>query len=300
MIEEFAAAKVNLTLHILGRRPDGYHELHSLVAFARDAGDRLRVQIGAPLSLETSGPEATTIEGANLVMVAADQLLATNPNLAAGAIQLEKYLPVASGIGGGSADAAAAIRAIARANDIADPAAAFGALAATIGADIPVCIGDHGQPTAAIMSGIGEQIWRPTSTTLLPPEGLAAILVNPRVGVPTAAVFKALAASPLKVMPNPTQEAMAASQMRLSSLDDCLALISASRNDLEAPAIQFAPIIADVLCRLRQVPDCRIARMSGSGATCFALFDDMATANHAAAEIRAAQPNWWVCPTRLN
>lgn len=292
VIRERAPAKINLTLEVLGRRPDGYHELLSLVAFARDAGDSLILAPGSDLHLEVYGPEATAIDGANLIITVAEAIRRSAPAIQTGIFRLEKHLPVASGIGGGSADAAAAIRAIARLNEISDPAATFADLAAGIGADIPVCIGGSGEQ-AAIMSGIGERVWRPVGAPLLPPDGLAALLVNPRVPVPTGAVFQALAAPELPDAPEPR------APVPFASPADCLAYIAASRNDLEVPAITIAPAIAEVLGALRKLPACRFARMSGSGATCFALFEKIADARSAGDTLRRKHPDWWIKATRL-
>lgn len=300
-IEESAPAKINLTLEILGRRSDGYHELKSLVAFAVDAADRVTLQPDRAFALTADGPEAIAIGGPNLIETVAAAVEADRPGLRFGHFHLEKNLPVASGIGGGSADAAAAIRALARANKIADPHAAFAKLAAAIGADIPVCIGQPSSGrasatdvTAALMMGIGQRVWRPAHGTLLPADGLAAILVNPRVAVATGAVFKALSAPAID---RTHDDGLYLESFR--SIPETLTYIAASRNDLEAPAIALAPVIADVLAQLRALPNCRLARMSGSGATCFALFDDIAQAKAAAVTIRNQQPNWWVTPTRL-
>lgn len=294
MIEEFAAAKINLTLEVRGRRPDGYHELDSLVAFSRDAGDRLVLEPGPQLAFETHGVEAAAIHGPNLVERVVRAILHHFPDLGSGRFILEKHLPVASGIGGGSADAAAAIRALARANAIADPVAAYGSLALTLGADIPVCIGGSGC-AAAFMGGIGDDVWRPATGTLLPPGDLAAVLVNPREAVSTAAVFAALAAPALRPGATPSSR-----PNQFPTTEECLSFIAASRNDLEAPAIAIAPVIGDVLCALRALPQCRLARMSGSGATCFALFDGWDQACHAAMALTRTEPHWWVTATRLS
>ena len=292
MLEEFASAKVNLTLEVHGRLPNGYHALQSLVAFAGAVGDPLTLEPGPLLALETCGTQAAAIAGTNLVTTVIEAAQRAMPDLTVGTFRLEKRLPIASGIGGGSADAAAALRLLARANKIADPEAAFAAIAAGIGADIPVCLGGKGRQ-AAFMSGIGEQVWRPHRGQLLPPEGLASILVNPRVPVPTGDVFKALAAAVIPSAP-PAQPPGS-----FNTTGACLAFLADSRNDLEAPAITAVPVIADVLAALRQLPGCRLARMSGSGATCFALFDEMAAADDAARGLRLAQPAWWVEPARL-
>lgn len=292
LIQEFAAAKINLTLRVLGRRADGYHQLESLVAFALDAGDRLSLQPGTSLSLAIDGPEAAAIDSQNLITTMAERLTAECATLQTGAFRLTKHLPVASGIGGGSADAAAAIRAIARRNGIANPEAVFANIAARTGADIPVCIGGNGA-AAAFMSGIGDIVWRPNAVPLLPQVGLSAVLVNPRVPVPTCAVFNALAAPSLAAKPS------AEAPAPFTSSADCLEYVAASRNDLEAPAIRIAPAIGQVLARLRALSSCRLARMSGSGATCFALFDGMYEAEQTADELRRLHSEWWVQATRL-
>lgn len=293
-IPAFAAAKVNLTLEILGRRSDGYHALRSLVAFALDAGDRLTLEPSTQLELETTGPEATAIEGGNLVLTVAEAIQRAEPATRLGIFRLEKHLPVAAGLGGGSADAAAAIRAIARLNGISDPEAAYGALVAGIGADIPVCIGGDGR-RAAFMTGIGELVWRPQTGSLLPRGGLAAVLVNPRVAVPTGQVFAALGAPAM----SPESNDVAKPPAPFANSSACFAYLKASRNDLEAPAIAIAPAIADVLARLQALSGCRLARMSGSGATCFGLFEGVGAARLAADELREAEPGWWVAASRL-
>ena len=292
-LTEAAPAKVNLTLTIRGRRPDGYHLLESFVAFAAaPAADTLTLERGEPFSLEVEGPEASGLDGENLVTRVVRAATIAHPALESGRFRLTKVLPVASGIGGGSADAAAALRLLARANGIADPARAFGELATTMGADIPVCIGGEGR-RAAFMWGIGEHVWRPAAESLLPPAGLPAVLANPRIGVATGAVFGALARSSVQV---PEQPELPAAMPDLAAV---CGYLEARPNDLEAPAIQIAPIIADVLHALRRLPDVRVARMSGSGATCFALFDDRVAAETAAARLAAEQPRWWVAATSL-
>lgn len=294
-IREFAPAKINLTLRVLGRRADGYHALESLVAFALDSGDRISLEPGPDFSLTTTGPEATAIDGPNLITKVAETILSCNPGLTSGAFHLEKNLPVASGIGGGSTDAAAALRSIARVNQISDPGVRFAETALALGADIPVCIGDQGRgPTAAFMTGIGEKVWRPDDgRSLLPTDGLAAVLVNPRVPVATAAVFKTLAAPSLTTEPSARPPAPFASQ------DECLAYVASHPNDLEAPAGAMAPVIAEVLDVITDLPGCRCARMSGSGATCFGLFDGLDQAKVAATHLRSTHPEWWASATRL-
>ncbi len=290
-----APAKINLTLEIRGRRADGYHQLESLVAFAIDAADDVSLRPGPGFSLTVEGSEAGELSGENLIARVAHAIGDARPDLTIGAFRLTKRLPVASGIGGGSADAAAAIRLIAAVNDIADPHAEFARLAATLGADIPVCIGGGGRK-AAFMWGIGDEVWRPDGARLLPAGGLAAVLVNPRVAVSTAAVFKALGAGPLEEGESAAPEL----PPPLVDLDAVLAYVGDRANDLEAPAIGIAPVIAEVLETLSGLAGARLARMSGSGATCFALFDDLETAIAGASDLRTKCPGWWGAATRIS
>jgi 4-diphosphocytidyl-2-C-methyl-D-erythritol kinase len=285
LIEE-APAKVNLTLAIRGRRTDGYHELESLVAFAR-FGDRLSLLPGEPLDLSVSGPfaEAIGAESDNLVLKGARALARRVPGLELGSFALVKHLPVAAGIGGGSADAAAALRLLARANalDPADLRLADAALAT--GADVPICL----DPRPRIMRGIGEKLSDP-----LPLPRLAAVLVNPGVPVGTREVFAALGAPSLPALNGTLPQAEVPSER-----EGWLAFLRAQGNDLETPAISLAPAIAKVLARLRAAPGCELARMSGSGGTCFGVFANEIVAMAAAHDITATHPQWWVCPTVL-
>ncbi len=263
-VTELARAKVNLTLHVTGRRPDGYHLLDSLVVFP-ELGDLIEVEAASGLSLTIDGPFAQDLgTGAdNLVLQAAELI---RPNGAGAAIHLTKSLPVASGIGGGSADAAATLRALARLWDV--PLEGVDVL--SLGADVPVCVGS----TAVRMQGIGER--------LTPFEGLPEfwlVLVNPGVGVPTPAVFGALS--------DPVNPPMSAQSQ------DFVGWISAQRNDLEPAAISLEPVVGDVLSALKAVRGCQLARMSGSGATCFGLFANEADALAARAGIAEANPLWW-------
>jgi len=276
-----APAKVNLTLRVLGRRPDGYHDLESLVVFA-DFGDRLTFVHGGELSLTVHGPNAAQAgEGAdNLVLKAAKALAACEPSVGLGAFDLDKALPVAAGIGGGSADAAAALRLLAKANGLpADHPALFSAARAT-GADVPVCL----DPRPRIMRGIGEVLSKPLSLPALP-----AVLVNPGVPLTTKAVFAHWTA--------PASPPAALDAEVIVKLKDCealLRLLATQANDLEAPAITLAPVIADVLAALRALRGCRLARMSGSGATCFALFASARAGQEAARVLKLKYPQWWV------
>lgn len=280
-----ARAKVNLDLRVLGRRADGYHELESLVAFA-GVGDLLTLDPGAPLSLSIAGPraEGLAVDDGNLVLRAAGALAAARPGLRLGRFHLVKRLPVASGIGGGSADAAAALRLLARLNGIALTDPLLHVVAARVGADVPVCLDSR----TRLMAGIGERLG---PQLRLPP--LFAVLVNPGVAVETAAVFRALGLAP-------GQRLASAGNMSSTvptSAPELLGKLAASGNDLAAPARSVAPAIDAVLERLSGLPGCRLARMSGSGATCFALFDDCGASAVAAKALQRERPGWWIKPT---
>lgn len=273
MSRTFAPAKVNLTLHVTGQRDDGYHLLDSLVVFA-DVGDRVRVMPADETTLEVTGPMADGVptDETNLVMKAAK--LFDLPV----AISLDKHLPVAAGVGGGSSDAAATLFAMAEltgTNTIPEGAV-------DLGADVRVCLARQ----AARMRGIGEDVQ--------PVEGmpeLYAVLANPGVAVSTPEVFKALEDKHNLAMPKRIPRWRGG----WSAID----WIAKQRNDLEAPAIALAPVIADVLDALRALPGARFARMSGSGATCFALFEDRAEADFAAGQLADAHPDWWVTAATL-
>jgi 4-diphosphocytidyl-2-C-methyl-D-erythritol kinase len=287
---ESAPAKVNLTLRVLGRRADGYHDIESLVVFA-DLGDRLMLTPGDDLALRVVGPRAVQsgAEADNLVLKAARALAARVAGLRAGAFRLEKNLPVAAGLGGGSADAAAALRLLARVNNLSpdDPRVAQAARAT--GADVPVCL----DPRPRVMRGIGEMLSAP-----LPLPRLPAVLVNPGVAVATKLVFAGWRPStnPARALAGAADFAGSATKV---SEHELLEWLAREGNDLEAPAIVLAPPIADVLASLRGVAGCRLARMSGSGATCFALFSSAAQAAAAASDLRARFPDWWINETVL-
>jgi 4-diphosphocytidyl-2-C-methyl-D-erythritol kinase len=283
---ENAPAKVNLTLRVLARRGDGYHEIESLVVFA-DFGDALSFSRGGDLTLTVRGPGAAAAgEGNdNLVHKAARALAARRPDIALGAFDLDKRLPVAAGLGGGSSDAAAALRLIAEANAIARTDPDLYAAARATGADVPVCL----DPRPRIMRGIGEILSAPF---VLPP--LPALLVNPGVVLPTKAVFAAW-----KPAAAPSAPLEVAAISNLTSAGELLHLLAMQANDLETPAIVLQPVIAEVLTALRGLPGCRLARMSGSGATCFALFSTSDEAAAAAKPLSTKQPSWWVKVTVL-
>jgi len=289
-LAEHAAAKINLTLRIVGRRPDGYHELVSLVAFA-GVGDALSLGTGAALSLRIGGPFSAGLSAADdtLVLRAARELAARVDGLALGSFSLTKRLPVASGIGGGSADAAAAMRLLARANGVSPADPRLFAAAGALGADVPVCI----DLRARVMRGIGEILSAPIALPQLP-----AVLVNPGVPVETRAVFTALAAA----RAGGGQPAAADPEPDWGAIRSPAALVEAVArgcNDLEPVAIGLAPSVADVLDVLRAQGGCRLARMSGSGATCFGLFDTRRVAAAAAQRVRAEHPAWWVKATTI-
>jgi 4-diphosphocytidyl-2-C-methyl-D-erythritol kinase len=279
---EKAPAKINLTLRVLGRRADGYHDIESLVAFA-GVGDALTFTPGEDLALTVGGPTAAAAGDVadNLVLKAAHALAERVAGLRLGRFTLSKRLPVAAGLGGGSADAAAALRLLARANALAPDDPRLMQAARATGADVPVCLDPH----TRLMRGIGDILSDPLD---LP--RLFALLVNPGVAVATADVFAALAAPPAG------QTTPAAQPLGPAAL---LAEIASGRNDLEAPAIELEPAIADVLAVLRKLPGCRLARMSGSGPTCFGLFDSSRAASAAARTLRVGYPAWWVRATVL-
>ena len=286
-LAEFAPAKVNLTLHVLGRRPDGYHEIESLVAFA-GLGDRLTFRPGERLALAVSGPTGAAAGASddNLVLKAARALAARVDGLRLGHFVLDKQLPVAAGLGGGSSDAAAALRLLAKVNGLSLDDERLRAAAQDTGADVPVCL----DPRARMMRGIGEILSDPMTLPELP-----AVLVNPGVAVPTRDVFAALGARALTGPPEPDE--FIAIDADAASL---VPLLAARRNDLQTPAIKLQPVIADVLRALERSANCLLARMSGSGATCFGLFGSSADAEEAASRMQAAQPDWWVRATSLS
>ena len=283
---EPAPAKVNLTLRVIGRRPDGYHDLESLVAFAR-IGDSLDFTPGGALALEVRGPFAAAAgaPAGNLVLKAARALERLVDGLVLGRFALVKELPVAAGLGGGSADAAAALRLIARANGLACDDARVMAAARATGADVPVCV----DPRPRVMGGIGEVLSSPFD---LPP--LPAVLVNPGVPLATKDVFAAFAAAPAAPAPDVDPNAMQG-----VSAAAALAALAGGANDLEPAAISLCPPVADVLAALNATPGCRLARMSGSGATCFGLYQSEQAAEAAAHALGGVQPQWWIRATVL-
>jgi len=287
-ISLLARSKVNLFLHVTGRRDDGYHLLESLVAFS-ESGDRLDVSAGDFLSLSVEGPFAATLEAgeSNLVLSAAlllqDWARASGQAVSGAALVLEKNLPVASGIGGGSADAAAALNALVShwRLDISDEA--LHEIALELGADVPVCLASKSR----MMRGIGEVLDEAPS---LPPAWL--VLANPMREVSTAQVFSAL-----DLVERPHALTLPAEFSSAGELGTWLA--SETRNDLEAPARALEPAIDSVLGALGRCDGAHIARMSGSGATCFALFETQSKADAARDDLLAEYPEWWVAAAAL-
>jgi len=279
-----APAKINLYLHVLGRRDNGYHELDSLVMFA-GAGDRLELRPADRLSLAITGRfgaglQDEALEG-NLVWRAAVSLGRRFGRTPAVALRLTKELPVASGIGGGSADAAACLRALAQLWGIPADDPALAEVALGLGADVPVCLAGR----ATFFGGIGELL---DPAPALP--DCPAVLVNPGVPLPTPAVFKARR-GPFSA-PGRFREAPADAATLAQWLGQ-------RHNDLTAPAVTLAPVVAEVLQALAASAGCLLARLSGSGATCFGLYPDPAQAAAAAAALSADHPDWWIAPTTL-
>ena len=286
MLSDEGRAKVNLTLRVIGRRVDGYHDLESVVAFA-DCADTLTLDPGAELSLTTTGPLAQACGeiSDNLVLKAARLFAERVPGLKLGAFSLHKVLPVAAGIGGGSADAAAALRLLARLNGLVLDDERLLDVALATGADVPICLSSR----ACDMTGVGE--------TLLPlnlPK-LPSVLVNPRVPVATKDVFAALGLRNGELLVGATDvlesPAWPEDGATVAEWVDALSIVS---NDLEAPAKRIQPAIAEVLSALDVADGMLLSRMSGSGATCFAIFSDAEKAQAASDQIRCDHPTWWV------
>lgn len=292
-VREFAPAKVNLTLHVTGRRADSYHLLDSLVVFA-DTGDVLTAAPAPPgeLSLWITGPNAGPLQVEppedNLVLRAARALRGWREERGlidrGAALTLEKNLPVASGIGGGSADAAAALRALVRLWALKIPQADLMRLALGLGADVPVCL----RGRAALMRGIGEEL---ASAPPLP--DLWLVLASPGVPVPTGAVFRALDLGSVTALGAPPLPD------RMATAEEAAAAFRRGRNDLEGPARALAPQVGEALDALASTPGALLARMSGSGATCFALYADEAAAREAAEALAAEHPHWWITAARV-
>ncbi len=274
-VEAFAPAKINLTLHVTGQRADGYHLLDSLVGFA-DIGDRISASPADGLSLQVAGPMAAGVptDGSNLMMKAAELFAAGRGAV----LTLEKHLPPASGIGGGSSDAAATLRALCDVWDLPLPETAE---VLSLGADLPVCM----TPRTQRMRGIGEELH-----ALPPLPDCAIVLVNPGVSVATPAIFRAM-----ENRQNPAMADVLPVWQTTEALADWL---RAQRNDLQGPAVALEPKIGEALAMLAATPALFHA-MSGSGATCYGLYADDVTANAARAAVLADHPEWWVRAGRL-
>ena len=281
LLTERAPAKINLTLHIVGRRTDGWHTLESIVAFSR-AGDTVALAPGEPLSLSVEGPSAAGCGKVkdNLILRAARHFAGRCPGAKLGAFHLVKRLPVAAGLGGGSSDAAAALRLLARANDFSIDDEWIMQAAKATGADVPACLSRR----ARMMRGVGDELG---PLLALPP--ILALLVNPGVPVETKGVFARMNIAPGAAPGVPFHPELYP-EMQAGAL---IAALRKGRNDLEAAACILAPIIGDVLAVLSAAPGCRLARMSGSGATCFAIFPDCRSAARARKAILRAHPAWW-------
>lgn len=274
-VTETAPAKVNLTLHVTGQRADGYHLLDSLVVFV-DVADRVTVAHSDTMALTVTGPRSAGVpaDARNLVWKAAEAMGAGPATIA-----LDKHLPAAAGIGGGSSDAAACLRALARLQDVPVP---DGPAVLALGADVPVCM----TPAPQRMSGIGDVL---TPVAGVPP--LWLVLVNPGVEVPTPAVFRTLS--------NRSNPPMRDQLPDWHNAAEFATWVSEQRNDLQPPACGIEPVITEVLDVLAQQAGCALARMSGSGATCFGLFAQQQDAETACCAVQRAKPDWWTRAGRV-
>ncbi len=285
LLQETARAKVNLTLKVIGRRADGFHEIESLAAFA-GVSDRLELRPGGDATLSSEGPFAADLGDSNLVLEAAHLLCAHRPGIRAGAFHLEKRLPVAAGLGGGSADAGAALRLLQQVNvgEITQDDLAL--VARKLGSDVPVCLTSR----AAHMRGRGENVSLIGSLPVLP-----AVLVNPGAPLGSGDVYAALGAN---VLPE-SHKMPAAVQSSFASAGDLVEFIRATGSDLEAAAIELAPVVADVCDLLSATDGCQIAQMSGSGSTCFGIYHEQKQADVAARSLAKSYPDWWVVSTDI-
>jgi 4-diphosphocytidyl-2-C-methyl-D-erythritol kinase len=284
-LRDTARAKFNLTLEVLGRRADGFHEVRSLVAFA-ELGDQLTLEPGQDLALDVEGPFASALAGDNLITAAVEATKAEVPGIALGRFRLVKALPVAAGLGGGSADAAAALRLLARANPGGLSRSALAGIAARLGSDVTACL----KSLPALMTGRGEKV-----TDIRGMPACPVLLVNPGIQLPTAKVYGALDAAPLSA----GTDAFAAPDFGGSF--ERLIFYAASRgNTLEAAALRLEPVIGEVVAALKRLDGARLVRLAGSGPTCFALFATEDAAKSAATSFLAVHPAWWVAATTLS
>lgn len=287
VVQEQAKAKVNLCLHVEGKRQDGYHELESLVVFA-DVCDDVSFTPDRRDELTVAGPFAAAIDGENLIFKAKRAVSAWLEQEITGHFRLMKNIPVAAGLGGGSSDAAAVIRALLSAYAAERPhSPAFAASTARIGADVPVCLHHR----AAWMRGVGEEI-TPVNHVC----GLPALLVNPGVKLSTRDVFNALDAKPY----DPDERGNLTPVWSWTCVDEAADCLAYGRNDLEPPAVALQPMIAEILALLKSTDGCVLSRLSGSGPTCFGLFRTMENARAAEEDLRQRFPRWWVAATSLS
>jgi len=284
-LRDTAKAKLNLTLEVLGRRADFYHEVRSLVGFT-ELGDSVALEPGDGLALAVDGPFAGALQGDNLIIAAAEAAKAKAPGIAHGRFHLTKALPVAAGLGGGSADAASALRLLSEANPGAFAPAALAEIAARLGSDVTACLASR----PALMSGRGEHV---ADVRGFPACGV--VLVNPGPPLATASVYAALNAAPLSAGPTDTEPVPDFG----ASFERLIDYASPRGNDLTAAALRLAPVIGEVLTALRRLQGARLVQLAGSGPTCFALFAAADEAKDAAASLQAAHPNWWVVATSL-
>ncbi len=284
-LRETGPAKLNLTLEVLGRRADGLHELRSLVAFA-ELGDWLAFEPGPELVLAIEGPFASALEGDNLILAAAKAVKAAAPTIELGHFRLSKMLPVAAGLGGGSADAAATLRLLNRANPGALAPAVLADLAAKLGSDVTVCL----ESRPALMSGRGERV---AAVRGMP--GCGVVLVNPRLPLATGAVYGALNAPPFS---ESRHSAMEVPEFG-GRFEQLIAYAQARANDLEPAASRLVSAIGEAIGALKRLKDARLVRQAGSGPTCFALFASADEAKSAAATVAASNPSWWVAASTI-
>jgi 4-diphosphocytidyl-2-C-methyl-D-erythritol kinase len=276
-----APAKLNLYLHVTGRRDDGYHTLDSLIVFT-EVGDSLNVKKSDTLSLEIVGPFAAALighEDDNLVLKAARLLAEAADVPALAEISLNKCLPVAAGLGGGSSDASATLKALMILWDINPKTIDLETIAISLGADVPVCMATK----SSFIGGVGERL---SPCPGLPQFGL--LLINPNITLATVDAFSAFS---LPFSP------AAAFTTAPSSVTELVDILGQRRNDLTADVVSLCPSVGDVLRTLESISNCRLARMTGSGATCFGLFDTLSAAQSAAATL--AHHDWWIMPTAI-
>ena len=284
-LRDTARAKLNLTLEVLGRRDDFYHEIRSLVAFAA-LGDGLELEPGHDLALAVDGPFAAALSGDDLVIAAAEAARSKARGVTLGRFRLTKILPVAAGLGGGSADAASALRLLARANTGTLDEESWREIAEVLGSDVPACLLSR----PALITGRGEVV---TPVRGFPPCGV--VLANPGLQLAAADVYDVLVSSDLLAPPEQPPETLDFG----GSFERLLDHVAPRGNDLEPAALSLAPVIGEVLATLRRCQGAHLPRLSGSGPTCIALCATEDEAKLAAAQIKAKHPSWWLASTTL-